>query len=42
MIITNLTPAEMQAFKDATKSIYDKWIPNIGKEIYDLAVADMK
>jgi len=42
MVITNLTPAEMQAFKDATKSIYDKWIPNIGKEIYDLAVADMK
>jgi len=42
MIITDLTPAELQAFKDATKPIYDKWIPQIGKELYDLAVADMK
>ncbi|NLJ45176.1 MAG: C4-dicarboxylate ABC transporter, partial [Treponema sp.] len=41
-IITNLTPAQMQAFKDATKPIYDKWIPLIGKNIYDLAVQDMK
>ncbi len=42
MIITNLTPSQMQAFKDATKSLYDKWVPQIGKELYDLAVADMK
>lgn len=41
MVITNLTPAQMQAFKDATKPIYDKWIPQIGKNIYDLAVQDM-
>lgn len=42
MVITNLTPAQMQVFKDATKPIYDKWIPQIGKNIYDLAVQDMK
>lgn len=42
MVITNLSAQEVQAFKDATKSIYDKWIPNIGKDLYDLAVADMK
>jgi len=42
MIITNLTPSQMQAFKDVTKSLYDKWVPQIGKELYDLAVAYMK
>lgn len=42
MIITDLTPAQLKAFQDATKPIYDKWIPQIGKELYDLAVADMK
>ncbi|GAB4222004.1 MAG: DctP family TRAP transporter solute-binding subunit [Spirochaetales bacterium] len=41
-VITDLTPAQVQAFKDATKPIYDKWIPQIGKELFDLAVADMK
>ena len=42
MVITNLTPAQMQAFKDKMQPIYDKWIPKIGKDIYDLAVQDMK
>ncbi|MFQ3621779.1 MAG: DctP family TRAP transporter solute-binding subunit [Spirochaetales bacterium] len=42
MVITDLTPQQLQAFKDATKPIYDKWVPQIGKELYDLAVADMK
>lgn len=41
MVITNLTPAQTQAFRDATKPIYDKWIPQIGKAIYDAALKDL-
>lgn len=42
MIFTDLTPAQMQAFKDKLAPIYDKWVPTIGKAIYDAAVEDMK
>jgi len=42
MVITDLSADQAQAFKDATKSIYDKWIPIIGKPIYDAAIEDMK
>ena len=42
MIITDLTPAQLQAFKDKLLPIYDKWVPQIGKAIYDAAVQDMK
>lgn len=42
MVITNLTPAQTQAFKDATKPIYDKWVPIVGKTVYEAALADMK
>jgi len=42
MVITDLTPAQTQAFKDATKPIYDKWVPIVGKDVYEAALADMK
>jgi len=42
MVITELTPAQMQAFKDKTRSVKDKWVPMIGKDLYNLAVQDMK
>lgn len=42
MVITDLTKEQMQAFKDATKPVYDKWIPTIGKTIYEAAIEDMK
>lgn len=42
MVITDLTPAQMQAFKDKLAPIYDKWVPTIGKAIYEAAVQDMK
>ncbi len=41
MIVTDLTDAERQAFIDATKSLYDKWVPKIGKDLYEKAKADM-
>jgi len=41
MTVTNLTDAERQAFADATKPLYKKWIPKIGKDLYDKAVSDM-
>jgi tripartite ATP-independent transporter DctP family solute receptor len=41
MVVTNLTDAERQAFIDATKPLYDKWIPKIGKDLYEKAKADM-
>lgn len=42
MVITNLTPAQQQVFKNMMKPIYDKWIPSIGKGVYDAALSDMK
>jgi len=42
MVITNLTPEQMKAFQETTKSVYDKWVPTIGKDLYNLAIQDMK
>ena len=42
MIITDLTPAQLQAFKDKLLPVYDKWVPQIGKTIYEAALEDMK
>ncbi len=41
MVVTNLTDTERKAFADATKSIYKKWIPKIGEDLYKKANADM-
>lgn len=35
--VTELTPEQHKAFVDATQSVYDKWIPRIGKELVDTA-----
>ena len=42
MTVTFLTDDQVKAFEEATKPVYDKWIPQIGQEIYDKALADMK
>ena len=41
MVVTNLTDEQRQAFADATRSLYDKWIPKVGKDLYEKAKADM-
>lgn len=41
MKITFLTDEERNAFIEATKPLYETWIPKIGKEVYEKAVADM-
>lgn len=41
MAVTDLTEAQQKAFVDATKSLYDTWVPKIGKDIYEKAKADM-
>lgn len=35
--ITELTPEQHQAFVNATQSVYEKWIPRIGKDLVDAA-----
>ncbi|WP_269900532.1 DctP family TRAP transporter solute-binding subunit [Paenalcaligenes faecalis] len=35
--ITELTPEQHKAFVDATQSVYEKWIPRIGKDLVDAA-----
>ena len=35
--VNELTPEQHQAFVDATKGVYDKWIPRIGKDLVDAA-----
>lgn len=42
MVITDITPAQQKVFQDLMKPIYDKWVPSVGKAIYDAALADMK
>ncbi|MFZ0614166.1 MAG: DctP family TRAP transporter solute-binding subunit [Desulfobacterales bacterium] len=41
MVVTNLTDAQRKAFVEATKSLYDTWVPKIGEDIYKKAQADM-
>jgi TRAP-type C4-dicarboxylate transport system substrate-binding protein len=41
MTVTNLTPEAQKAFIEAVKPIYDKWVPIIGKELYETAKNDM-
>ena len=41
MTVTFFTEKERQAFIDATKPLYEKWVPKIGKDVYEKALADM-
>jgi len=41
MTVTFLSDADLEAFKDATKPLYDKWVPKVGKDLYEKAKADM-
>ncbi len=41
MTVTFLSDKERAAFIEATKSLYEKWIPKIGKDLYEKAKADM-
>jgi TRAP-type C4-dicarboxylate transport system substrate-binding protein len=41
MQVIDLTPEQRQAFINATSSVYDKWVPIIGQNIYDLAKKDI-
>jgi len=37
MEVTILTPQQVKAFKDKTKPVYDKWVPEIGEELVKMA-----
>jgi TRAP-type C4-dicarboxylate transport system substrate-binding protein len=41
MTVTFLSEAELEAFKAATKPLYEKWVPKIGEDLYKKAIADM-
>lgn len=41
MTVTFLSEEERNAFIDATKPLYDKWVRKIGEELYKQAKADM-
>ena len=41
MTVTFLTEDNRNAFIEATKSLYEKWVPEIGKDLYEKAKADM-
>jgi tripartite ATP-independent transporter DctP family solute receptor len=41
MTVTFLSDGERSAFIKATEPLYEKWIPNIGKDLYEKAKADM-
>ena len=41
MTVTFLTDENRNAFIEATKSLYEKWVPEIGKGLYEKALTDM-
>ena len=41
MTVTFLSDEERNAFITATKPLYEKWVPKIGKELYNKALSDM-
>jgi TRAP-type transport system periplasmic protein len=42
MDVTVLTPAQEKAFKDKTKSVYDKWVAEIGTDLVKSAERDVQ
>lgn len=41
MTVTKLSEENLKAFTDVSKPVREKWIPQVGKDIYEKAVADM-
>ena len=41
MTVTFLSDSERNAFIEATKPLYEKWVPKIGEGIYKQAMSDM-
>jgi len=41
MTVTFLSDKERQAFIEATKPLYQKWVPKIGEDVYKKALSDM-
>jgi TRAP-type transport system periplasmic protein len=41
MTVSNISTEHLKAFESALKPVREKWIPQVGKDIYDNAVADM-
>ncbi len=41
MTVIDLTSEQIEAFKKATQSVYDKWVPVVGKSLYETALKDM-
>ena len=41
MTVSTISAEQLQEFKTAVKPVQDKWIPEVGRDIYDKAVADM-
>ncbi len=41
MTVTFLSGEARKAFEEATRPVYDEWIPKIGKDLYETAKADM-
>jgi len=41
MTVTFLSDDQRNAFIEATKPLYEKWVPKIGEELYKQAMADM-
>ncbi len=41
MTVTFLSDDESNAFIEATKPLYEKWVPKIGEELYKKALSDM-
>ncbi len=39
--ITELTPDQIKAFRLKTQAVYEKWVPKIGKELFEAAEEDM-
>ena len=39
--VSSLSDEDRAAFRAATRPVYDKWIPTIGEDLYEKAVADM-
>jgi TRAP-type C4-dicarboxylate transport system substrate-binding protein len=41
MTVTFLTPEERAAFRQATRPVYDQWVPVIGQTVYQAALIDL-
>ena len=42
MTVGTLSAEQVEVFRETVQPVYDEWVPKIGREAYEAALADME